>query len=333
MIRSFLESVPVPTAGLALGVVALGKLFGVYAFGVEAACAIVAFLLILLVSAKAIFCNSALRSDLQAPVQAAVFGTFFMTCMQLSTYLAGVALLAAQIIWTLAVIGHFTLMAWFTYKRIRSFAITDIFATWFVCYVGIIVASVTSPALQLESVGQGLFWIGFAAYAVLLFIVTARYIKAEVPAPAAPTFCIYAAPMSLSLAGYLAVYEPNVVFVAVLEVLAQILFVLVLTQLPKFIRGGFYPSFAAMTFPFVITATALTGAVETLREVGIMLPVVCDVLIACEMAFAAVMTLYVLAKYTQFFGGKAREAMQERSTAKQAVLEDASFERAALDER
>ena len=30
------------------------------------------------------------------------------------------------------------------------------------------------------------------------------------------------------------------------------MFVLVLTQLPKFVKGRFFRSFAAMTFPFVI---------------------------------------------------------------------------------
>ncbi len=58
--------------------------------------------------------------------------------------------------------------------------------------------------------------------------------------------------------GYLAVTpDPDLTLVTVMAVAAQALFVFVLAQVPKFVKGGFYPSFAAMTFPFVITATAL----------------------------------------------------------------------------
>ena len=133
-----------------------------------------------------------------------------MTYMQLSTYLVAVSLSVARLLWISAVLGHFVLMIWFSAKHFRDFDLKNVFATWFVCYVGIIVGSVTSPSLQLVVLGQGLFWFGFVAYAALLIVVTLRYVKHEVPAGAAPTFCIYAAPMSLSLAGYLAVYEvPN----------------------------------------------------------------------------------------------------------------------------
>ena len=298
----FLKDVPVPTAGLALGVVALGKLMGGYALWAEWVCASVALVLILLVVAKLVLCPSHLRNDLKQPVQAAVFGTFFMTFMQLSTYIVSVSLVAARVVWGIAVLGHFVLMAWFTVERLRAFSLKDVYATWFVCYVGIIVGSVTSPAVAMVQVGQALFWFGFIAYAMLLILVTVRYGKHEVARGAAPTFCIYAAPMSLSLAGYLAVYEvPNVAFVVIVELLAQALFIMVLTQVPKFIRGGFFPSFAAMTFPFVITATALSGCLETVRGSGIFLPLVCDVVLYVEMAIALGMTCFVLGHFCKLF--------------------------------
>ena len=196
-------------------------------------------------------------------------------------------------------------MIWFSAKHFRDFDLKNVFATWFVCYVGIIVGSVTSPLLQLVVLGQGLFWFGFVAYAALLIVVTLRYVKHEVPAGAAPTFCIYAAPMSLSLAGYLAVYEvPNMAFVIILEVLAQGLFILVLTKVATFIRKGFFPSFAAMTFPFVITATALAGSVVALRNEGLFLPVAFDVLIGLEIVFATIMTAFVFGHYMYFFARK-----------------------------
>ena len=81
MIRTFVKDVPVPTAGLALGVVATGKLTGPYIPGIEAVCAAISAILIALVTIKALVCRKALAADLHQPVQAAVFGTFFMTYM------------------------------------------------------------------------------------------------------------------------------------------------------------------------------------------------------------------------------------------------------------
>lgn len=316
MIRSFLKHVPVPTAGLALGIVALGKLMGTWLPYAESVCVFLSVVLILLVTAKAFICPVQLRADLQQPVQAAVFGTFFMTYMQLATYLSVYHLRFAQALWAIAVIGQFALMVWFSASRMRSPKLQDVFATWFVCYVGIIVGSVTSPAVQMIAVGQGLFCFGFVAYVILLVLVTLRYIRHEVPAPAAPTFCIYAAPMSLSLAGYMAVCSnPNIWFVLCLEVFAQLLFYMVLLQVPKFIRSGFFPSFAAMTFPFVITATALQGSLSVLRSAGIMLPLVFDIVLYCECIFACGMTLFVLVCFGRFFVQKLRVVRDEHNVA------------------
>lgn len=76
MVRAFLQEIPVPTAGLALGVIALGKLLASWATWTEMICLGVAIVLIALVSAKALFCTKHLREDLAQPVQAAVFWDF-----------------------------------------------------------------------------------------------------------------------------------------------------------------------------------------------------------------------------------------------------------------
>lgn len=129
MFREFLSEVPVPTAGLALGIVALGKLIGSSLPAFEIACASISALLIALVTLKALVCRKQLAADLHQSVQAAVFGTFFMTYMQLSSYIANVSLLAAQIVWFAAVCGQFVLMIWFTKERILEFKLGDVFAT------------------------------------------------------------------------------------------------------------------------------------------------------------------------------------------------------------
>ena len=81
----------------------------------------------------------------------------------------------------------------------------------------------------------------------------------------------------------------------------MILLVLVLARLPLFMRLRFYPSFAAMTFPFVITATALGKALAFLRASGVALPAVLDWLLVVEMLLACAMVAFVVVHYLRFF--------------------------------
>ena len=146
---------------------------------------------------------------------------------------------------------------------------------------------------------------------MLLAVVTMRYIKHEIPEGARPLFCIYAAPMGLSLVGYLSVMpDPNLVFVAVLMGLGQLMLIGVVTRVPKFLALQFYPSYAAMTFPFVISAMALGKGVQALYAAGYSIPAlpVIEALIAVETLFAAVMVAYVFVHFMKFFFGTPKAA-------------------------
>lgn len=315
-VKEFIEGVPVPAAGVALGLAALGNLLSSYSVELRIVLGACSAFLAVLVFAKMVAFTETFRGDLENPVVATTCATFFMTCMQLATYAAPFAHDVSFVVWCAAIVCHFVLMAWFTLTFMRDFKLTDVHATYFICYVGIVVGALTSPTFGMESVGTVLFWFGFACYAALLVLVTVRYAKHEVAEPAKPTFCVYAAPMSLSLAGYLAVTDaPNLAFVAVLAILAQILFVIVLTQLPKFLRLKFYPSYAAMTFPFVITATAYASAIAVLREGGVALGFAFDAVAALEVAVATVMVLYVFARYLVHFAGKLSATKGEEALA------------------
>ena len=225
-----------------------------------------------------------------------------MTLMQLAGYLAPLAYAPAFVLWSAAIIAHLALMGWFTVRFVAHFKLHEVFPTYFICYVGIVVASATAPSFGMQPVGHILFWFGFACYVVLLALVTYRYVKHEIPESARPLFCIYTAPMSLSIVGYLATApDPNPLFVGVMLVLAQVLFVVVLTRLPVLLRLKFYPSYAAMTFPFVITATALGKALAFFQAGGAFVPDALYVLFAAEAAVSVVMVGYVFAHYLHFF--------------------------------
>ena len=309
--RDIIKKVPIPTAGVALGLAALGNLLQPYAEVAHIVCGALSLLLVAMIVAKVVLFPSMIRDDLQNSIFASVSATFFMTLMQLAGYLAPVAIVPAFGLWCAAIAGHFILMGWFTAHFIRRFKLAEVFPTYFICYVGIIVAAVTSPVFGMEAFGRGIFWFGLACFAVLLATVVARYLKHEIPEPARPLFCIFAAPMGLSLVGYLAVTpNPDPLFVGVLMGLGQVMLVGVATQLPKFLALKFYPSYAAMTFPFVISAMALGKGMQALYAAGVTIPALpmVEALIALETVFAAVMVTYVFAHYMRFFFGTPKGA-------------------------
>lgn len=165
----------------------------------------------------------------------------------------------------------------------------------------------------MEAVGRILFWLGFCAYGVMFLLISCRYAKIRVPEPARPLFCIYTAPMSLSLAGYLTVMEEkSLVFVIVLEVLAQALYLMVLTQLPRFLKLPFYPSYASFTFPFVITAFALKKCLIFLGESGVSVSPAISWLLKGETVIAVLMVIYTAGHFIWYLLMELREGNRQK---------------------
>ena len=309
MVRAFFKTIPVPCCGVALGLVALGRLLGSYGLPlVEHLLVACSAAFVALIMGKAILWPRVLANDLTDPVLGSVFGTFFMTGTQLSTYLIPVSHLLGSVVWILAVAGHAALIVWFTLYRASNPKLSDVFTTWFVCYVGLAAGALTAPYFGFEAVGMVLVWFGLGAYAVMLVLVTLRYLRYEVPKGAQPTFCIYAAPASLILATYLSCASaPSIGFTLALGILAQLMLVMVLTQVPRFVVNGFFPSYAAMTFPFVVTATALRNASGFWAAEGLAFANALSVLASLEVIFATCMVLFVAGHYVRFIAQGARK--------------------------
>lgn len=299
--QDLIKRVPIPISGLALGLAALGNLLQPFSNDIRLICGILATLLLALITIKAALYPGMIREDVRNPIMASVSATYMMTLMQLSCYIAPTSATLGVILWLVAVSAHLTLIIWFTKRFMLNLKLDQVFPTYFICYVGIIVACVTSPSFGFEPFAQVLFWFGFACFIPLLVLITVRYIKHPAPTPARPLFCIYSAPASLSIVGYLSVESnPDMLFVASLLIAAQILLIIVIARLPKLLSNGFYPSFAAMTFPFVITATALACSIELFHAYGMPLPPLADQLVLLETGFACLMVAFVFLAYMRF---------------------------------
>ena len=171
----------------------------------------------------------------------------------------------------MAIALHIACIAIFSFCYIEKFNWKNVHANWFIVYVGIVVASVTAPAYSLEaSIGTISFWFGFICLAALLVVVSVKYVKhGPVPAPAQPLACIYAAPTSLCVAGYVQSIMPkSVPFLLVMLAIASIIYVASLVWCARCLTKPFFPSHAAFTFPFVISAIACKQTAACLVKLG-----------------------------------------------------------------
>lgn len=299
--KKLLKALPIPAAGVMLGLAALGNLLQSYSEGVRLFFGALAAIIWVLLVLKVIFCWKGVCQAMDDPVVASVSGTFPMTTMLLSVYAKPFIGAPAQFLWYLGIALHVALIVWFTVKFMLKPVMPKVFASYFIVYVGIVVASLTAPAYEMTAtIGTWCFWFGFVCLIGLLALVGYRYIKFPVKMdPPKPLFCIFAAPASLCLAGYIQSVAPkSAAMVIGMLVLSTVLYVMVLIKLPGFLKLPFFPSYAAFTFPFVITAIAAKQSMACLTKLGLAVSWLSPVVLV-ETIIAAVLVIYALVRYIQ----------------------------------
>ena len=299
--KDTIKKVPVPLCGVMLGLAALGNLLQSYSEEIRYVCGIFAAFLLVLVLLKLIMFPQMIKEDMKNPIMASVAGTFPMALMLLSTYVKPFIGKWAYYIWIFAIVLHVILIVYFTVKFIAKLQIPKVFASYFIVYVGIVVASVTAPAYEKTSIGTAAFWFGFVTLVLLLILVTYRYVKfKEVPNPAKPLICIYAAPTSLCIAGYIQSVTPKSYgFILAMLVVATVIYIFALVKAAGYLKMPFYPSYAAFTFPFVISAIASKQTMACAANMGKPLPFLKYVVLV-ETVIAVILVVYTFVRYMGF---------------------------------
>lgn len=300
-----LKKLPLPAAGVALGLATLGNLIESYSPQARLFCGALSLVLLVLVALKILAAPAAFREEMKNPITASVFCTFSMAVMLLAGYAKPFLGAAAAGIWYVGLALHVVLILYFTAKFMLKPVLGKVFASYFIVYVGIVVASVTAPAFGAQTIGQIAFWFGFVMLLALLVLVTCRYVKVrEVPVPAQPLFCIYTAPASLCLAGYMQSFpEKSLPLAAFLAVLALCLYVVVLVKLPGCLKLPFFPSYASFTFPFAISAVGMKMMTAYLANIGRPVPVLSAVVLV-QTVIAVVLVAYAFVRYLMFWLGR-----------------------------
>lgn len=297
-----LKIIPIPICGLILAIVSLGNLFksiGLTQIGLMIG--IIGMVMMGLVLLKILFSFGDIKLGLKNPIVCSVAPTFTMALMIICTYFVNIEQMASWLkyLWLIAVLMHLGLMTFFSYDHLyqKNITLTDVYPSWFVTYVGIGVIPITANAFY-PVVGTVFLWLAVVLYLALLPVILYRvYGLKNMPEATIPLITIICAPGSLCLTGYLSnVATPSDTLVICLLALSQGLYLFILSQVPQLLKLKFYPSYAAMTFPLVISATALTKAVNHLGEVA---PLIKG-LQYLEITLATMMVMYVLVRYVIF---------------------------------
>ncbi len=258
-VRALLQNAPFTFSGLALAWGGLGNFFqGTptvrYSF------AAVQLAIIILVIAKIANDPKAFAQMLLNPVACSTFATFPMALMVFSTYLHDFLSAPALVLWYFAIMLHLTIILHFTVRILPKVGIPNLYASFFIVYVGIGIAAVTSPFLHQEMTGRIMLLVAALGYLVMLPPILWRYLRyRDIPPMFRPTVCIFIAPPSVLLAGYYRVDPTPVLGIMIaLCVWALLFYSIILPQVPTLLpHRKFFPTYAALSFPFIIASRAM----------------------------------------------------------------------------
>ncbi len=286
-----IQKLPFASAGLLLGTVALSNLLKpvhtllsnlIFAF---------ACLLFLALLAKIFFCQDELKKTLQSSLATSSLPTFAMALM-----LAGPRW---PFLWYLGFTLHLLLIAYFTCLIWKKARLVNLYPSWYIVYVGLAAGAITAPQVNTISLGWCCFAFGFISYLILLPAILYRLVKLGCPQENRLNLAILAAPASLLLLGALSLQVFYLIFP--LLILSQIFYFLTIFLLRKTWQKPFVPTWSAMTFPSVSTATGLRGAIVFL---GIDFPPL-KFLSLVEILFAAAIVTIVAIHYVAYTFKKA----------------------------
>ena len=296
---NIIKNLPLAITGLILAILSLGKIFtdfnGIFF--------IIGSILIFLVLLKLVLHFKLFNTELNNLIALSTFGTFSMALMLFSTYLKPLFMPLSESIafgiWILGIIIHLSIAIVFTKKYvIDEFDIETVFATWWIVYIGITMASITAPPYNLQQYGFIFFGIGFLLMIPTLILVSYRYLKfTAIDDQFKPFICIYTALFSILIVGYVNALTINENFLSLIYIGACIFYIFAIYHAIRLLileRLEFVPSFSAFTFPFVISTIA-TG--EAYKFFGLSL---LNYIFYIQAIIALILVIYVSYKYFRF---------------------------------
>ena len=295
---NLIKNIPIPICGLILALLSLGNLTQDIHPYLRILFGGIGLIFLILIITKLIFHTDLIRNDFKNPVIASSSGTFSMSLMILSTYIITFNSTIAYAVWILGIALHILLMIYFTYHFIIwNFNISNVYPTYWIVFVGITMGAITSNVHGITEIGFAFFIIGFIAMIMTLPLMIYRYIRyPDIPDSNKPLICIFTALFSILIVGYInSALSISIEFITVLYIFACIFYIFALWKFIEYRHLNFYPSFAAFTFPFVISTLATKGVLSKIEP-----NLILSSLLKIETAIAVVIVCYILIRYIKF---------------------------------
>ena len=239
-------------------------------------------------------------NELKTPTIASVSGTFIMSLIILSSYIAPSSYKIGSCLWFFSVLLFIILIIYFTKEFMLKFNLENVYACYYIVYIGIVIASVTAPLFNQNLIGEIIVCFGALSFAFLLPLTMYRYLKLETPDGFKPFICINAAPFSLILLGYLNSFPHfSFEFVALMFIAATVFWIFSIAKVIEYRSLPFYPSYSAFGFPFVVAALCAKATTKYFASLGINMSLL-NILMWIEIAAATILVAYVLYSYIKF---------------------------------
>lgn len=293
-----IEKIPIPICGLILALFSLGNLLNDTHPYLKLICGLIAFIFLVLILSKLVLYPNSIKKDFKNPIIVSNSGTFSMSLMILSTYLASFMPSVAYGVWILGAGLHILLIVYFTYHFIiRNFDISTVYPSYWIVYVGITMGAITAHAHGLDEIGFIFFLVGFISMIITLPLVVYRYLKySDIPDANKPLICIYTALFSILIVGYVNSYDTiSIGFLEAIYTVACIFYIFALAKFIEYRNLDFYPSFSAFTFPFVISGLATKGVISKIGS-----NIILNGVLTIQTLIATAAVAYVILKYLKF---------------------------------
>ncbi len=307
-LAAILAQVPTALAGLALAIASLGWCWessSRFQGEAQAIGALLASLMLFTLLLKFVLNPKLLKQDLSHHMSGSVVPTFAMAAMVIANNVNHFNHHVAMLVWLSAIILHLSFLAVFIYYRVKSFKFEHVLPSWFIPPVGIVVAAVSFPGGGLISIANSLLLFGLLTYFILLPTILYRYFLHErIGDHEKPTVAVFAAPASLTLAGYLTlVDEPSLLMVSLLGGISLVMTLFIYYSFTHLLRLPFTPGYSAFTFPLVIGATAMFKVAQYLQvnNYSMIFVELVESVAYIELIVATLMVIYVSMRYLMHF--------------------------------
>ncbi|WP_119008883.1 TDT family transporter [Vibrio superstes] len=266
MLRKFhrFHHIPPSQAALALGLIGLGQAWALYIPDVgnviRPYLALIGTLILIPVLLKYTLNPRLFIADIKHPLSGSLMAPMSMALLVLCDYLATEIPDIASVLWFASLGLHITMMVLFFGFQFANFKMVNIVPSWFLYPVGVISSTLAGSELGHTVFSQNMAMLCIGIYFLMLPLVLYRLVFfGKLPRRARPTLAIMAAPINLTLAAYLVNFpEPDAILTGALAGIAITMTLLIYLCYINLLRLKFQPSIAAVTFPSVISAIAMS---------------------------------------------------------------------------